>query len=198
MTYEIGATNIDCYEGTTCLVNKLGITDDNALSEIEGDVTFARASELEKDPLNGNFDTNHYKAIHRFLFSDLYDWAGEFRKINISKKGTKFADADDLENLCNRCFERLKSNNYYLDMDFNDFVKNIVDLYCSLNIIHPFREGNGRTERIFISQLIRYNGYEINFSNIDSDYLMIATIQASQGVADNLTKIFQNNIISKQ
>lgn len=48
-------------------------------------------------------------------------------------------------------------------MDFETFVNNIVDLYCTLNIIHPFREGNGRTERIFISYLIRFNGYDIDF-----------------------------------
>lgn len=196
MAYEINAITEDCYEGTTCLINKFGITDEKILFEIEADISFARMSELEKTPLQGNFDIEHYKSIHRYLFSDLFEWAGEFRKINISKKGTKFADADDLEDLCNKCFERLKSHNYFQNMDFDSFTNNVVDLYCSLNMIHPFREGNGRTERVFIAQLIRFNGYEIDFSNIDADYLMIATIQAAQGVLDNLTNIFKNNIIS--
>ncbi|MEE1318745.1 MAG: Fic family protein [Ruminococcus sp.] len=80
-------------------------------------------------------------------------------------------------------------------MNFENFIENIVDLYCTLNIIHPFREGNGRTQRIFISQLIRYNGYDINFSDIDSDYLMIATIQSAQGFTDNLSDIFRKHII---
>ena len=75
------------------------------------------------------------------------------------------------------------------------FVENIVDLYCTLNILHPFREGNGRTERIFISQLIRFNGYDIDFSDIDTDYLMFATIQSAQGITDNLVNPFKENII---
>lgn len=55
----------------------------------------------------------------------------------------------------------------------------IVDFYCVTNMLHPFREGNGRTQRIFISQLIRYAGYDIDFSAIDPDELMIATIQSA-------------------
>ena len=80
-------------------------------------------------------------------------------------------------------------------MAFEEFVENIVDLYCTLNIIHPFREGNGRTQRIFISQLIRFNGYDINFSDIDPNLLMIATIKSAQGITDNLFNIFRTGII---
>lgn len=195
MSYDINAVTADCYENTTCLINKFAITDEKLLSQVEADITFAKASELEESPIEGNFDLKHYLSIHKFLFEDLYDWAGRLRTINISKKGTKFVAADDLENLCNNCFDRLKSNNYFQNITFDNFVENVVDLYCTLNMLHPFREGNGRTQRIFISQLIRFNGYDIDFSEIDSDYLMIATIQAAQGVTDNITKIFKENIV---
>lgn len=195
MSYSINSITDDCYEGTTCLVNKLGIKNEKQLSEIEADITFAKTSKLEEIPLKGNFDLEHYKSIHKFLFEDLYSWAGELRKINISKKGTNFANADELEYLCTECFQRLKENNYYRNTDFDSFVENIVDLYCTLNILHPFREGNGRTERIFISQLIRFNGCDIDFSDIDTDYLMFATIQSAQGITDNLVNLFKENII---
>lgn len=195
MSYSIDSITDDCYEGTTCLVNKFGIKNEKQLSEIEADITFAKTSKLEEIPLKGNFDLEHYKSIHKFLFEDLYSWAGELRKINISKKGTNFANADELEYLCTECFQRLKANNYYRNTDFDSFVENIVDLYCTLNILHPFREGNGRTERIFISQLIRFNGYDIDFSDIDTDYLMFATIQSAQGITDNLVNLFKENII---
>ena len=194
MAYEINSITADCYEGTTCLINKFGITDETKLSEVEADITFAKASKLEENPIDGKFDIEHYKAIHRYLFEDLYDWAGQFRTINISKKGTKFVKTDELENLCVKCFDRIKSSNYFRNISFESFVENIVDLYCTLNMLHPFREGNGRTERIFIAQLIRINGYDIDFSEIDSDYLIIATIQAAQGVTDNLIKIFSEHI----
>lgn len=65
----------------------------------------------------------------------------------------------------------------------------------AINILHPFREGNGRTERIFISQLIRFNGYDIDFSDIDTDYLMFATIQSAQGITNKLANLFKENII---
>lgn len=195
MSYSIDSITDDCYEGTTCLFNKFGIKNEKQLSEIEADITFAKTSKLEEIPLKGNFDLEHYKSIHKFLFEDLYSWAGELRKINISKKGTNFANADELEYLCTECFQRLKENNYYRNTDFDSFVENIVDLYCTLNILHPFREGNGRTERIFISQLIRFNGYDIDFSDIDTDYLMFATIQSAQGITDNLVNLFKENII---
>lgn len=65
----------------------------------------------------------------------------------------------------------------------------------AVNILHPFREGNGRTERIFISQLIRFNGCDIDFSDIDTDYLMFATIQSAQGITDKLVNLFKENII---
>jgi cell filamentation protein len=194
MSYEINTLTADCYEGTTCLINKFGITNEKQLEKIEADITFAKASELEENPIKGNFDLEHYKAIHNFLFEDIYDWAGKLRTVNISKKGTVFADIYELETLSIKCFNRIKSNNYFQNLSFENFINNMVDLYCTLNILHPFREGNGRTERIFITQLLRLNGYDINFSEIDSDYLMISTIQAAHGITDNLIKIFSRYI----
>lgn len=77
MSYEINTLTADCYEGTTCLINKFGITNEKQLEKIEADITFAKASELEENPIKGNFDLEHYKAIHNFLFEDIYDWAGK-------------------------------------------------------------------------------------------------------------------------
>ncbi|HBE13799.1 MAG TPA: hypothetical protein DEB10_07630 [Ruminococcaceae bacterium] len=62
-------------------------------------------------------------------------------------------------------------------------------------MLHPFREGNGRTQRVFISQLIRNAGYDIDFSEIDSDDLMIATIQAANGVFDAIAQLFSEHIV---
>lgn len=194
MGYSIEAGTEGCYEGTTCLINKFDIREEKKLSNIEAAITFAKASELEKTPINGKFDLEHYLAIHRFLFEDIYDWAGELRTVEISKKGTTFANTAELESLCNNCFERLKQMNYFQNFEFPEFIENIVDLYCVTNKIHPFREGNGRTQRIFISQLIRYNGYDIDFSKIDTDELMIATIHSASGIRDYLTEIFSKHI----
>ena len=194
MGYSIEAATADCYDGTTCLINKFGMKDDKQLSFVESQITFAKGSELENNPIKGNFDFEHYKSIHKYLFDEIYDWAGQIRKVNISKKGTKFAKADEIEQLADACFSRLKSKNYFKAQKFDEFIENITDFYCVTNMLHPFREGNGRTQRIFISKLIKYNGYDFNFSNINPDLLMIATIKAANGVTDDLYNIFNNEI----
>ena len=112
----------------------------------------------------------------------------------MSKKGTNFAKANEIEKLANACFSRLKSENYFKGQEFDEFISNIVDFYCVTNMLHPFREGNGRTQRIFISQLIRYAGYDIDFSKINTDNLMSATIHAANGIDDFLIEIFKNSI----
>ena len=74
-------------------------------------------------------------------------------------------------------------------------MEELVDFYCVTNDLHPFREGNGRTQRAFLIQLIRNAGYEWQFADVDTDLLMVATIQASQGVTDLLRKIFKDSIV---
>lgn len=86
MPYEIEASTNSCYEGTTCLINKMDIRDEAELAETESALTLANISLLEQEPIQGNFDFAHYKAIQKFLFEDLYDWAGEIRTANLSKE----------------------------------------------------------------------------------------------------------------
>lgn len=194
MSYSIDAITDGCYENTTCLINKFDIRDEDKLKKVEADITFAKATILESNPISNKFDLEHYKAIHRFLFEDIYDWAGSFRTVDMSKKGTGFCSADQLDDVARNCFSRLAENNLFSDLDRDEFIDAIVDFYCVTNMLHPFREGNGRTQRIFISQLIHHNGYDFDFSDIDPDDLMIATIQAANGVTDFLKQLFDENI----
>lgn len=194
MAYSVDPINADCYEGATCLIYKYDIKDEAKLAELEAMITFAKSSELEQAVLKEGFNENDYTDIHRQLFEPLYVWAGEYRTIDISKKGTAFANHDEIPALLTNCFKRLKAMNYFRGLPFDDYIEEIVDIYCTTNYIHPFREGNGRTQRVFLSQLIRYNGYEIHFSKIDTDYLMLATIHAAHGVVDYLREIFREHI----
>lgn len=190
MGYSINPITNDCYEGTTCLINKLGIKDEKVLKQVEGNITFAKWAELETNPISFKFDFDHYKAIHKYLFEDLYDWAGTIRKIDISKKGTNFVPASDIENVAKGIFGRLQKENFFRDNSKADFIDNIVDFYSATNMLHPFREGNGRTQRAFITQLIRFCGYDFDFSRIDSDELMIATIKSANGDDSLLKELF--------
>ncbi len=195
MGYSMDTITADCYEGTTCLINKFGITDEHQLAQIEGQITFAKGSELERHPIQGDYDFAHYKAIHKYLFEDIYEWAGEIRRVDISKRGTRFAKAEEIEQLAEACFARLKEENYFKDQGFDEFIDNLVDFYCVTNMLHPFREGNGRTQRIFLSQLIRFAGYDIHFSAINTDELMTATIHAANGVDVYLKRLFADTIV---
>ena len=195
MGYSIDPISANCYPGTTVLINKLDIRDEETLYEAETLVTFINASKLEQHPLEGAFDFEHYKATHHFLFSDLYGWAGQIRTVNISKKGTRFTLAENIERQAELIFKRLKDCNYFKGLPHDEFVDELVDFYCVTNELHPFREGNGRTQRAFLTQLIRNAGYDINFADMDTELLMIATIQSAQGVADLLKQIFSESII---
>lgn len=194
MSYSITALTNDYYEGTNCLINKFNIQNEEQLAKIEAGITLAKTAELERNPINSSYDFQHYKQIHKYLFEDLYEWAGKVRTVDISKKGTNFTPAENIEAVANACFDRLKSNNYFKNLEFNDYIDNIVDFYCATNMLHPFREGNGRTQRIFLSQLVRFCGYDINFSEIDTDELMIATIHSANGINDYLKDIFTTHI----
>ena len=194
MAYSLNPSSDNCYEGTTCLINKLGIRDEEKLAEVEAQITFAKTVMLEENPVEGNFDFEHFKRIHEFLLCDLYEWAGQVRTVDISKKRTKFLDAASIEQIANKCFSKI-AEGYLENLPLEDFAKRIAEFYNDVNYIHPFREGNGRTQRVYFTQLIRHYGYDINFSEVDTDELMIATIQASQGVIDFLIEFFIEAIV---
>lgn len=194
MAYSIDSSTEDCYEGTTCLINKLGIRDEKLLEETEGAYTLGKASLLELQPLEGSFDFAHYKRIHYFLFCDLYEWAGKVRTVNLSKKGTAFVPADEIEQCAEACFSRMAQIDFSA-LSRKEAVAEIADFYNTLNMLHPFREGNGRTQRIFFTQWIRHLGYDIDLSQMDADVLMIATIHGAQGVLDDLLSFFDEMLI---
>lgn len=195
MGYSIEPILANCYSDSSVLINKFDIRDEEKLNEVESVICSARYAEWMSSPKCETFDFEHYKAIHYFLFSDLYDWAGQTRTVNISKKGTAFTAAEEIEDQAELIFNRLKANNYFHGLSHDDFVEEIVDFYCATNILHPFREGNGRTQRAFITQLIRSAGYDIHFSEMDADMLMIATIQSAHGVTDQLKSIFNESVV---
>ena len=193
MAYSIDSTTDGCYPGTTCLVNKLGIQDELALAETEAAVVLGKASLLDQQPIPGVFDFDHYKRIHQFLFCDLYDWAGQIRTINLSKKGTAFVPAAEIESCAVACFKRLAEFSGE-GMSHRELAEEVADFYHTVNMLHPFREGNGRTQRIFFTQWIRSLGYDFDLSSVDPDAFMIATIYAAQGVMDQLADFFERTI----
>lgn len=188
--YSMEGTQKDCYPDTTVLVNKLGIKKQEELNSIERQFVLLRSSQVEKEAVFENVSFDFYKSLHKQLFGDLYEWAGTVRNINISKKGTVFCNADDIEKTGKLKFQRLAELNYLKKLNKSTFLDELSELYHDLNMLHPFREGNGRTLRLFITLLVRNAGYNLNFSECDSDLLMIATIKAAQGDLSLLKEVF--------
>jgi cell filamentation protein len=194
MAYSIEGSGHACYEGTLCLVNKMDIRDAEMLEQVEGEITMLKAAQLESQPLPGAFDFAHYKQIHRYLFEDIYAWAGEIRDVDMSKKGTHFVGADDIERIANQLFTRVQAL-IQPAKRLSFYTPKIALAYHDINLLHPFREGNGRTQRSFFTQLIRAAGFDIQFGNCDRDFLTIATIQAANSVLDHLRQFFAETIV---
>ena len=188
--YSIEGSSENCYSGTTVLINKLDIRNQSELDKAEKQITLLRAIQAEQNMILEKPNFQFFKDIHKFLFDDIYEWAGLVRTINISKKGTIFCDASQIEEIGKLKFERLKKQNYLKELKKEQFIDEISDLYNELNILHPFREGNGRTLRLFITLLIRNAGFDIDFSKCDPDIIMLSTINAAHGDISMLKFVF--------
>lgn len=143
-----------CYPDSNVLRNLLGITDYDALVSAEGRLTVMAMIQLDSDPVRGHFDTDHLRYIHRRIFKDIYDWAGEFRTVEISK-GIPFCYCANIQSQLDSIFTQLHKENLLKDItDRDQYVSRLAYYFGELNAVHPFREGNGRTQRKFIQQLV--------------------------------------------
>ena len=188
--YSMEGSQKDCYPNTTVLINKLGIQDQSELNSVERQFVLLKSSQAEQDSIFKNIAFNFYKELHKQLFGDLYEWAGTVRRMNISKKGTIFCNFEDIERIGTLKFQRLAEQNYLKGLTKSRFIDELTEFYHDMNMLHPFREGNGRTLRLFITLLVRNAGYTLNFSDCDNDLLMIATIKAAQGDFSLLKEVF--------
>ncbi len=174
--------------------NRLGITDDALLKATEADFAAERSRELSQAPLKGRFDLAHLQAIHRHLFGDVYEWAGELRTIDISKGGHLFAHHPHIETATAPIFKQLAAENHLAGLNAGLFSERAAHYLAELNALHPFREGNGRAQREFISHLAQANGYYIAWENMKSDDMLQASIASFKGDLSQLAAIIRDNL----
>lgn len=179
------------------LRNLLDIRDRKQLDLIEASFVTIRTWELERTSFDKTFDLQHLKAIHKHLFQDIYEWAGEIRLIDLGKGDTVFLPRSFIEPSSKDTFDRLKEKNYLKGMDANDFSKNAGYYLGVINDLHPFREGNGRTQREFINQLAHHNNYHIEWKNISKKQMNDASIEACKGQTKGLTTLIRENLIDR-
>lgn len=176
--------SIYCYKESDVLVNKFDIRDNKKLEEIERKIVLAKLYELRQNNRIGNFDVNHFVGIHKFLFEDIYPFAGLFRTENIAKGNFCFAEWEYIEDELKRILDQLKEENYLQNLDREMFIKRLSYYMAELNVLHPFREGNGRTIREFIRQLAYKNGYVLNLKNIKPKDMLDACIRSVVDTTD--------------
>ncbi len=149
------------------LENKLGITDSAELARTEEKISKKKALELFEQSLLDTFEVGTFKGlseIHRHLFDEIYDFAGQLRTVNIAKGGFRFAPvmylAAALENI-----EKMPQSTF----------EEIVEKYVEMNVAHPFREGNGRSTRIWVDAILKKELHQvIDWSKVDKDDYLLA------------------------
>jgi cell filamentation protein len=154
---------------TKCLRNKLGITDPEELREVEARIVSLRDVELARETLPGEYNLAHLQAFHYALFRDVYDWAGQIRTVNISKEGLPFAWAQFVQDQTSALLAGLEHDSWLRGVKRERFVELLAHYYGELNARHPFREGNGRTQRAFLRQLSAAAGWRLDWSALDRE-----------------------------
>lgn len=164
-----------CYPNSNLLKNKLGIHSQKELFEAEKKLTSIRLKELEKSPIDGNFDFEHLKAIHKYIFQDIYIWAGKVRTVEIGK-GNLFCTTACIYSYADAIFGKYYPQCIAKKNDKLAFVRLFAENYGDLNALHPFREGNGRAQREFVRLICLKCGYDFSLTATTHAKMLEASI----------------------
>ena len=189
------------------LQNRWGITDPDALAAMEREATVLAAMELVDHPVTRSFDREHLCTLHQRLFGDVYQWAGHMRDNQITlddgariepidrleKAGTVFASASEID-------RRLKALQNPIDNalaleDPDEFAREASYILGEINAIHPFREGNGRVQRLFLQEMAEEAGHEMDFSVIDAPRNIEASEAAMHGSMGPLLAMVRDTVL---
>lgn len=191
--YDVYTTvqSMYCYPDSDVLKNKLNIRDKEELKRAEEEFTAVKQLVMLQEPLRGRFTKTHFLRIHRFMFEDVYPFAGHIRKEQISKGDTMFYPPHLIDRELSRIFDEVHTKKLLAEKEQAKQIQNLSHVMAELNIIHPFREGNGRS----IRELIRCMGLEygllLNWGNTDRDTLLdaaIASVDNDMAFCDVLTQ----------
>ena len=187
-----------CYPGTKVLRNKLGISDYETLQEAEREISMAKYYYLEKVKVKGDFSLKMLQIIHKELFGDIYEWAGEIRKVDIAK-GTIFCLVPFIEEQFDTLYQWLKDRRFLKDKeDEDEYVKDLAYVLGEINMIHPFREGNGRSQRLYMEKLVMANGrFELHFDNTSQEEMIYASVQSSICEYEAMESLLRKCLIKK-
>lgn len=195
------------YPGTTTLVNYLNLRDAAELKEVEGRISSAVGKEISRNAVNGEFGLEHMRDIHRALFKRLYPWAGEVRDFGMTRPRpddphtTRFTPPDAIAATDQLLKQRSGAVLALKNEDFarhpqrwqQEFVNNIALAYQTANQMHPFREGNGRTQRIWLDQLAHASGWSLDYSKVEPRAWNYAAGMSANGELNGVLQVGKPN-----
>lgn len=186
------------YINSEVLKNKFGITDEKELARKERTKSSIRLLEIldGEAKIKHTFDLEHLQKIHKYLFQDIYTWAGKIRDVDIVKGNTLFCKAINIDNFSKEIFSKLQRENFFKGTTKKEeLVEKLATLFLDINALHPFREGNGRTQREFVRELAEERGYDLDFKNISKEEMIELSIRDNP---KEVAKIFLENIREKK
>lgn len=166
------------YPGTDVLINLPDIRDAEELKRFEAIVTKERLARLALNPVPESFSLDQLKSIHRFVFQDVYPFAGKLREEDIAKGFFTFAPTQYIESSAIDLFRQLRQESFLKGLPMDKFADRAAHYMAEINVLHPFREGNGRTQREFTRQLAHNAGYDLDWSRVDPDRVMRASVRS--------------------
>jgi cell filamentation protein len=157
------------YSGTEVLVNRRDITDFERLRAVETAVVGQRMAALRHAPIAGSFDLPHLQAVHRYLMSPLFDWAGQLRTTDTGPGGTGIAHCrpEFILPESERVFALIRDAHYLRGLDRQAFSATLATVWGEATALHPFRDGNTRSQWVFFTQLSEQAGWVIDWGRID-------------------------------
>ncbi|WP_205781293.1 Fic family protein [Microbacterium sp. Gd 4-13] len=181
------------------LRNRLGLTDSAMLDRAEAQLVEARRAQMVTRPIGIAGDLRQLQAIHGQLFQDVYEWAGQLRTVDMRKGSDPAAEffmpVSRLETGAGFAFAELREDKMLRGMDRDRFVERLAHHYDQVNYLHPFREGNGRTQRIFWTQISAAAGYDLDWSKVtgaENDRASRAAMETQD--LSGLRKIFDRSV----
>lgn len=188
--YDAG-TDPYCYPGSSVLRNKLDIRDAQMLADVDSLYSQKRLAELYTDhPVAGQFGFTHLLRIHRFIFQDVYSWAGQIRTVRIHKGQTTFAYPEYIKSEAGRIFSALRQEKFLDGLPLPVLIERLSWYVGELNVLHPFREGNGRALRAWLRALLLQQGLLLHFEQLEPEEWLQASIAAYAGDLSKMQILF--------
>ncbi len=183
-----------CYPQSDVLRNLFDLRSQTDLSKAEADVTLLRLGQLQRHPIAGKLDLDHMKSIHRHIFRDVYPWAGQLRTVSMSKGASLFCRHEFISTEGDRIFGQLRQESGLRSLPKDIFCERLAYYFGEINALHPFREGNGRTQRTMLEAISKQAGYNIEFRGVSRETMTAISRDAQAGHLEGAIACFKGQV----